>query len=106
MNNFLKIQRTKFDAKTIAFLLIGFIIFTYQTSAQNLGLDAGFNAEVTDSSVINYVSTTQPDGKILVGGGYSFVNGAQRRGLVRLNADGTLDSAFNPGGSGPNGDVL
>ncbi len=34
------------------------------------------------------------DGKILVGGDFSFINGSSRNGLVRLNADGTLDASF------------
>jgi uncharacterized delta-60 repeat protein len=36
----------------------------------------------------------QPDGKILVGGGFTGFNGTPAAGLVRLNADGTLDQAF------------
>jgi len=37
----------------------------------------------------------QPDGKILIGGGISNYGGTTgRNGLVRLNADGTLDTAF------------
>lgn len=39
----------------------------------------------------------QGDGKILIGGSFTNVNGAPRNGLARLNADGTLDTAFNPG---------
>lgn len=38
--------------------------------------------------------TVQPDGKILVGGEFTTWNGVARKCLVRLNADGTLDSAF------------
>ena len=37
----------------------------------------------------------QPDGKILVGGSFSQFNGVTRNRLVRLNADGTEDTAFN-----------
>ena len=42
----------------------------------------------------------QADGKILVGGSFSFVDGQYRNGIARLNADGTLDSRFNPGAIG------
>lgn len=39
----------------------------------------------------------QADGKILVGGGYGFALGGVDRGtLVRLNADGSVDTAFLP----------
>src|SRR5437868_333381 len=50
----------------------------------------------------NWVSTTaiQSDGKIIIGGGFSSYNGAARKLIARLNADGTLDGSFNPG-TGP-----
>ncbi len=44
------------------------------------------------------------DGKIIVGGDFANVDGAPRSHVARLNADGTLDTAFNPG-AGPNGTV-
>jgi len=37
----------------------------------------------------------QPDGKILVGGLFDKVNGLSHTNIVRLNKDGTLDTAFN-----------
>lgn len=39
----------------------------------------------------------QSDGKILIGGLFSSYQGTLRNGLARLNADGSLDSGFNPG---------
>jgi uncharacterized delta-60 repeat protein len=48
----------------------------------------------------------QSDGKILVGGGFSSFNGTSAGRLVRLNSDGTLDSAFMANiGSGFNVEV-
>ncbi len=38
----------------------------------------------------------QSDGKILVGGGNFNYNGVSRSGLVRINADGSVDVGFNP----------
>jgi uncharacterized delta-60 repeat protein len=38
----------------------------------------------------------QPDGKILLAGFFTKVNGVARTSLARLNADGTLDTDFNP----------
>jgi len=37
----------------------------------------------------------QPDGKILIGGGFEAINGMVRYGVARLNADGSLDKNFN-----------
>src|SRR5260370_37251413 len=42
----------------------------------------------------------QPDGKILVGGIFNTLGGQSRVGIGRLNADGTLDTSFNPGADG------
>lgn len=44
-----------------------------------------------------YALALQSDGRILVGGGFSTYDGEPRRGLARLNTDGTLDPTFNPG---------
>lgn len=37
------------------------------------------------------------NGKIIIVGGFSSFNGTQRNGVARLNANGTLDTTFNPG---------
>ncbi len=39
-------------------------------------------------------ATLQADGKVIVGGQFSTINGAARNGVARLNADGTLDTSF------------
>jgi len=39
----------------------------------------------------------QADGKIVVGGGFTRLGGQARDGIGRLNPDGTLDFAFDPG---------
>jgi len=59
--------------------------------------DAGRTAEFQGSpngSV--YAVVVQSDGKILIGGCFTMVNGSPRSRLARLNADGTLDSTFAP----------
>lgn len=62
-------------------------------------LDAGFNPGVGGISPVAYVYSLalQADGKILLGGYFTTVAGQSRYYLARLNADGTLDSGFNPG---------
>ena len=45
----------------------------------------------------------QRDGKVLVGGIFSAVNGVARHGIARLNGDGTLDTRFQNGMSGVSG---
>lgn len=39
----------------------------------------------------------QSDGKILIGGSFTNVAGIPRRGIARLNVDGTVDQSFFPG---------
>ncbi len=41
----------------------------------------------------------QPDGRMVIGGWFQQVAGVPRRGVARLNQDGTLDPTFNPGGA-------
>ena len=79
--------------------------------AQNGTLDLSFNAEVNGPVT---VVALQPDGKVIVGGGFSAVNGTARSQLARLNKDGGLDGDFNPKLKGnvqridvlPNGKIL
>lgn len=51
------------------------------------------------------VMVVQPDGKILVGGAFLNFNGSPRKGIARLNADGSLDAAFTVG-TGTGGTVF
>ena len=47
------------------------------------------------------VQTVGSEAKILIGGGFtSMLDGTPRNGIARLNADGSLDTGFNPGVSG------
>jgi len=69
-------------------------------------LDTSFNAGGTGFDPgANYIKVMrialQSDGKIIVGGDIKNYNGVNcPDGLVRLNSDGTLDTAFNTGGAG------
>jgi len=69
------------------------------------GLDFNFNSGIS-SGPNGYILTSalQPDGKIIIGGYFTIVNGTARNYIARLNADGSLDSSFNPG-SGANNDI-
>ena len=46
------------------------------------------------------VQSAMPDGRILIGGEFTSVAGQTRNNLARLNADGSLDTAFNPAPDG------
>ncbi len=64
-------------------------------------LDTTFNPGVSGGSFpgVNCL-LVQPDGKILVGGLFTTLAGQPRINLGRLNANGSLDTTFNPGASG------
>ena len=64
----------------------------------SFNIGTGFNNTVR---VINI----QPDGKILVGGGFSTYNGTTRNRIIRLNSNGSIDTSFNIG-TGFNGNVF
>lgn len=53
--------------------------------------DSGTGPNYTVSSMI-----IQSDGKILLGGYFTFYNGIPTNKLIRLNVDGSIDSSFNP----------
>jgi uncharacterized delta-60 repeat protein len=58
--------------------------------------DVAFNPpQLTPALVRSMV--VQADHKIIVGGNFQEAGGELRHGLLRLNSDGTLDTAFTPG---------
>jgi uncharacterized delta-60 repeat protein len=67
-------------------------------------LDTTFGAVVGQEGGVNAI-VLQPDGKILIGGGFNFISGASRRKIARLNPDGSVDSVFNPAG-GADAEIL
>jgi len=58
----------------------------------NTSFNPGLGADGTVWAVAE-----RTDGKILIGGDFTHVNGAIRHYLARLNADGSLDTSFDPG---------
>ena len=68
-------------------------------------LDSTFHPNATGSAVL--ATAVQPDGKILLGGNFSAVDGQARGNLARLSADGNVEgpATFNIG-AGANADVF
>jgi uncharacterized delta-60 repeat protein len=61
-------------------------------------LDTGFSTS-QGSGADNTVRAVavQPDGKVVIGGDFTHVDGVVRNYLARLNGDGSLDTSFDPG---------
>lgn len=52
-----------------------------------------------------YSVIVQTDGKVVIAGEFSSVNGTNRVRVARLHANGSLDLSFDPG-TGPNATVF
>jgi uncharacterized delta-60 repeat protein len=65
-------------------------------------LDPAYNPNLRATGISVTALAVQPDDKVLVSGQFTAVGEVNRPGLARLNADGTLDTTFDPG-AGPNG---
>jgi uncharacterized delta-60 repeat protein len=63
-------------------------------------MDNSFNPLTGASSRITS-AFVQDDGKIIIGGFFNSFNGTKRRGIARINSNGSLDQSFDPG-SGAN----
>ena len=63
-------------------------------------LDSSFNPGASGGFFPVETLAVQADGKIVVGGQFTQLGGQPRNLIGRIDADGTLDSGFNPGASG------
>jgi uncharacterized delta-60 repeat protein len=90
-------------------ILIGGVFSSYNSTStgrfirlnSNGSRDLTFNAGNSGANNEVLAIAVQADGKILIGGIFSQYNATPRSGFARLNANGSLDTAFNSGGSGP-----
>ena len=85
-------------------MLAYFTVLVCLTRAQPGSLDITFNPGSGESPPSTFCLALQTNGQILLGGNFTSFNGANRTRIARLNADGSLDTAFDPG-EGPNGGV-
>ena len=88
------------DAKT----LIAGEFTAYNTTARNsiarLKLNGLLDTTFDPGSGANSFITSmllQTSGQIVIGGGFTSFNGTLRNSIARLNSDGSLDGAFDPG---------
>ena len=90
-------------------LIVGNFLFSGRNDVARLNADG-----TVDTTFLNGLSganqnvnsvALQPDGRIIVGGAFTSVNGVARSRIARLNADGTVDTTFLDGLSGADGTV-
>lgn len=77
-------------ALAFVFVFAGFVSSAHALTVSN----APVSQVLTGGSVL--VIAQQTDGKVVIGGNFAFVNGVARTGLARINADGSLDTTWNP----------
>ncbi len=82
-------------------LFVSAVLFTTIRAAGEV--DSAFNpalVQVRNFSSIDRTSVNriaiQPDGKVLIAGYFQAAGKFARSGVARLNADGTIDTTFNP----------
>src|ERR1700730_3882041 len=81
----------------IVFLGAGFLAHSALAAIETDGtLDPLFNPGAFTNGEVD-AAILQPDGKLLIAGHFTKVNGVTRQSVARLNADGTLDLTFDPG---------
>src|SRR5690554_521451 len=85
-------------------ILVGGAFIEYNWEPQNRiirlntdgSLDDSFNIGTGFNNLVFSIAV-QPDGKIIIGGGFTAYNGTTQNRIVRLNANGSLDTSFNIG---------
>src|SRR5258708_1948798 len=86
-----EVMKTVTQVCTLAALLL----IPVRTARAGL-LDPSFNPASGANDPINAMAR-QPDGRIVIVGSFTEFDGTSRNRIARLNADGSLDSSFDPG---------
>lgn len=95
---------TVFDEQSDGKILVGGRFSSYNGTAVDSiirlnadgSLDETFDTGTGFSSSV-YAIAIQGDGKIIVGGGFTTYKGVTANRIIRLNADGSVDSSFDTG---------
>lgn len=66
-------------------------------------IDTSFNPGA-GLNALAHTLAVQPDGKVILAGAFQFAQGVSRNRIARFNANGSLDTTFNPG-TGASGGV-
>lgn len=85
--------RMKFSAIIKVIFLAVLIALGPKVIAAPGDLDLGFNP---NANGMVYAAAQQPNGKIIIGGGFTTIGGVTRNRLARLSLDGALDATFTP----------
>ncbi len=88
---------SRLKARTLTIIQLTLLACAATSTAWAAGeVDQTFNGGAFYEPLYVYDIKRQDDGKILVGGRFDVANGATRISIVRLNADLSVDTTFNP----------
>ena len=77
--------------------ILGYVLpSTLLLHAQPGSLDMTFNPGTGANASVACMAL-ETNGQIVIGGNFTSFNGVNQNYVARLNADGSLDSSFNPG---------
>lgn len=80
--------------------LLPLLIILWSVQARSQTLDPTFSPGTGPNGPV-YNTTLQADGRVLLGGFFTTVNGTTRNYLARLNADGSVDTGFSTNVNAP-----
>src|SRR5262249_25338197 len=79
--------------RILGFLVVTLLLLAITSQAQRLPKNP-LKLQFTRPGVVLAIAP-QDDGKLVIGGSFSLVNGVTRHNLARLNPDGSLDLTWN-----------
>lgn len=89
------------STKPLITAILSLLIWTANLYSQPGTNDASFNTfdnglygDGSGANFFVHATALQDDGKILIGGQFTFYNGSQRNRIIRLNSDGSEDATF------------
>src|SRR5262249_46140869 len=68
-------------------------------------LDGSFLMQVPSYASSVQTLALQPDGRVIIGGSFYYLEGLPRIHIARLQVDGAVDRTFDPGGCGQGGEA-
>ena len=107
-DNFITSIRLQSDSRILIGGAFSFYNGVQRNGIARLSADGALDPTFTPGLGANgtvWAMAVQPDGKIIIGGEFTTVNGIVRPHVARLNADGSLDTTFDPSMNAPNGTV-
>ena len=87
----LRLGESRGDPFSMAFILMVLCSMQVVISADANAFDPGTGANDTVDAL-----ALQPDGKIILGGDFTRINGIPRFRIARLNTNGSVDTSFDP----------